>query len=186
MGAAIVLNSLLWAYALDGKQHAMFWLSPENQDTAPFSPILRHWQSATPVSTRILKGMHFFDAWRITPTMRLDPLEYDDLDSFEGELPPREKWELRAQADARTDAQLVREQTLQARAQNKTSAQMAAEIAQVHKLTTLLAERIDFLADLACSRHGYMDHVRARTSAKADKKGLNSDELAMTPLRHHW
>ena len=163
---------LLWAYALDGKQHAMFWLSPENQETAPFSPILRHWQSATPVSTRILKGMHFFDAWRIAPTMRLNPLEYDDLDSFEGEPPPREKWELRAQADARTDAQLVREQTLQARAQNKTSAQMAAEIAQVHKLATLLAERVDFLADLACSRHGYMDHVRARTSAKADKKGL--------------
>ena len=49
---------------------------------------------------------------------------------------------------------------------------MAAEIAQVHKLTTLLAERVEFLADLACSRHGYMDHVKTRTSAKADKKGL--------------
>ena len=63
--------------------------------------------------------------------MLIDPLEYDDLESFDGELPPREKWELRAQSDERTDAQLVREQTLQARAQNKTSAQMAAEIAQV-------------------------------------------------------
>ena len=28
---------LLWAYALDGKQHAMFWLSPENNETDPFS-----------------------------------------------------------------------------------------------------------------------------------------------------
>ena len=176
---------LLWAYALDGKQHAMFWLSPENQETEPFSPVLRHWQSAVPIRTRILSGMHFFDAWRIAPTMRIDPLEYDDLDSFEGELPPREKWELRAQADARTDAQLVREQTLQARAQNKTSAQMAAEIAQVHKLTTLLAERVEFLADLACSRHGYMDHVKTRTSAKGDKKGLKrragDDPLEETP-----
>ena len=81
--------------------------------------------------------------------MQLNPLEYDNLDSFEGELPPWEKWELRAQADARTDAQLVQEQTLEARAQNKTSAQMAAKIAQVHKLTTLLADRVEFLADLA-------------------------------------
>ena len=67
---------------------------------------------------------------------------------------------------------LAREQTLQARAQNKTSAQMLSEIAQVHKLTTLLAERVDFLSNLACSRHGYMDQVRTRATAKADKKGL--------------
>ena len=33
-------------------------------------------------------------------------------------------------------------------------------------------ERVDFLADLACSRHGYMDQVKTRTAAKADKKGL--------------
>ena len=51
------------------------------------------------------------------------------------------------------------------------SAQMASEITQVHKLTTL-AERVDFLADLACSRHGYMDQVKTRTTAKADEKGL--------------
>ena len=95
------------------------------------------------------------------------------MEIFEGVLPPREKWEFRAQTDARTDAQLAREQTLQARAQNKTSAQMASEIAQVHyKLTTLLAERVDFLSNLACSRHGYMDQVKTRTTAKADKKGL--------------
>ena len=49
---------------------------------------------------------------------------------------------------------------------------MASEIAQVHKLTTLLAERVEFLADLACSRHGYMDQVKTRATAKADKKGL--------------
>ena len=163
---------LLWAYALDGKQHAMFWLSPENNGTGPFSPVLRHWQSAVPIHTRILPGMQFFDAWRIAPTMLIDPLEYDDLESFDGELPPREKWELRTQSDARTDAQLAREQALQARAQNKTSAQMATEVAQVHQLTTLLAERAEFLADLACSRQGYMDNVNTRTSAKADKKGL--------------
>ena len=163
---------LLWAYALDGKQHAMFWLSPENNETDPFSPVLRHWQNAVPVRTRILPGMQFFDAWRIAPTMLIDPLAYDDLESFDGALPPREKWERRAQADARTDAQLAREQTLQARARNKTSAQMAAEIAQVHRLTTLLAERAEFLADLACSRQGYMDNVKTRTSAKADKKGM--------------
>ena len=177
---------LLWAYAMDGKQHAMFWLSPENQETDPFSPVLRHWQSAVPIRARVLPGMHFFDAWRIGPAMRIDPLENDDLDSFEGALLPREKWELRAQAGARTDAQLVREQTLQARAQNKTSAQMAAEIAQVHKLTTLLADRVEFLADLACSRHGYMDQVKTRTSAKADKKGLKrraGDDPLDAPLR---
>ena len=52
--------------------------------------------------------MHFFNAWQIA-----SPCD------FEEELPPWEKWKLRAQADARTDApQLVWEQTLQAQAQN--------------------------------------------------------------------
>ena len=59
---------------------------------------------------------------------------------------------------------------------------MAAKIAQVHKLTALLAEQVDFLADLACSRHGYMDHVRTRT-AKADKKGLKR-RAGDNPLKH--
>ena len=122
--------------------------------------------------TGILPGMHFFDAWRIAPTMQIELDDIDDLEICEEVLPPREKWEFRAQTDARTDAQLAREQTLQARAQNKTSAQMLSEIAQVHKLTTLLAERVDFLSNLACSRHGYMDQVRTRAAAKTDKKGL--------------
>ena len=113
--------------------------------------------------------------------MQIESNDREDLDSFEGVLPPREKWEFRAQTDARTDAQLAREQTLQARAQNKTSAQMASEIAQVHKLTTLLAEQVDFLADLACSRHGFMDQVKTRTTAKADKKDSN-EGLEMTLL----
>ena len=143
------------AYALDGKQHAMFWLSPANKETDPFSPVLQHWQSAMPIRADILPGMHFFDAWRIVLTMQIEPDDHKDLDSFEEVLSPREKWEFRAQNDARTDAQLAQEQTLQARAQNKTSAQMASKIAQVHKLTTLLAEQIDFLANLACSRHGF-------------------------------
>ena len=133
---------LLWAYALDGKQHAMFWLSPASEETNPFSPVLQHWQSAVPIRADILPRMHFFDAWRIVPTMQIEPDDHEDLDSFEEVLPPCEKWEFRTQTDARTDAQLAREQTLQARAQNKTSAQMASKIAQVHKLTTLLAERV--------------------------------------------
>ena len=163
---------LLWAYAFDSKKHAMFWLSPASEKTDPFSPVLRHWQSAVSIRADILPGMHFFDAWRIFPTLQIESVDHEELDSFEGVLPPREKWEFRAQTDARTDAQLAREQTLQARAQNKTSAQMVSKIAQVHKLTTLLAERVDFLADLACSRHGYMDQVETRTTAKTDKKEL--------------
>ena len=150
----------------------MFWLSPASEETDPFSPVLRHWQSAVPIRADILPGMHFFDAWRIFPTLQIESIDHEDLDSFEGVLPSCEKWEFRAQTDARTNAQLAREQTLQARAQNKTSAQMASKIAQVHKLTTLLAEQVDFLADLACSRHGYMDQVKTRTTAKADKKEL--------------
>ena len=163
---------LLWAYVLDGKQHAMFWLSPASEETDSFSPVLRHWQSAVPIRADILPEMHFFDAWQIVSTMQIKLDDPADLHSFEEVLPPCEKWEFRAQTDARTNAQLVREQTLQVCAQNKTSAQIASEIAQVHKLTTLLAERVDFLADLACSRHGYMDQVKTRTTAKADKKGL--------------
>ena len=77
---------LLWAYALDGKQHAMFWLSPANEETDPFSPVLRHWQSAAPIRADILPGMHFFDAWRIVPTMQTEPDDHEDLDSFEGPL----------------------------------------------------------------------------------------------------
>ena len=150
----------------------MFWLSPENHGENPFSPVLRHWRNGAPVNTRTLPGMYFFDAWRIVSTISLDPLEDDDLESFDGELPPREKWEFKAQSVDRTDAQLLREQTLQARAQNKSSAQTAAEIAQVHLLTTLLADRAELLSDLACARQGYMDNVKTRTSAKADRKGL--------------
>ena len=120
----------------------------------------------------ILPEMHFFDAWQIVPTLQIKSDNHADLDSFEEVLSPREKWEFRAQTDARTNAQLAQEQTLQIRAQNKTSAQMASKIAQVHKLTTLLAEQVDFLADLACSRHGYMDQIKTRTTAKTDKKEL--------------
>ena len=44
---------------------------------------------------------------------------------------------------------------------------------QLHKLSgEQEGERVEFLADLACSRHGYMDQVKTRTTAKADKKGL--------------
>ena len=157
----------------------MFWLSSASEETDPFLPVLRHWQSAVPIRADILPGMHFFNAWRIVPTMQIKLDDHEDLDSFEEVLPPCEKWEFRTQTDARTNAQLAREQTLQACAQNKTSAQMASEIAQVHKLATSLAEQVDFLADLACSRHGYMDQVKTRTTAKADKKGL-SEGLGMT------
>ena len=155
---------LLWAYALDGKQNAMFWLSPANHGDDPFAPILRHWKSGATVSTRTLPGMQFFDAWRIVSTMSIDPLDDDDLEIFDGELPPREKWEFKAPSVDRTDAQLLREQTLQARAQNKTSAQMAAEIAQAH-LTSLLADQAALLSDLACAQQGYMDNVKLRRAA---------------------
>ena len=60
---------------------------------------------------------------------------------------------------------------------------MAAKIAQGHRLTTLLAERAEFLADLACSRQGYMDNVKTRTSAKADKKGLKKRRAGEDPLK---
>ena len=69
--------------------------------------------------------MYFFDAWQIVSTMSLDLLEHNDLDSFDGELPPQEKWEFKVQSVDRTDAQLLREQTMQARAQNKSSARHA-------------------------------------------------------------
>ena len=151
---------------------AMFWLGPENHGADPFAPVLRHLQTGVPVKTRVLPGMQFFDAWRIVSTMSIDPLDDDDLESFAGELPPREKWELKAQSVDRTDAQLLREQHLQARAQNKSSAQMAAEIAQIHLLTTLLADRAELLSDLACAKQGHMDNVKTRTSAKADRKEL--------------
>ena len=47
---------------------------------------------------------------------------------------------------------------------------MAAEIAQVHRTHHLLAERADFLADLACSRQGHMDNAKVRTLAKAEER----------------
>ena len=118
----------------------MFWLCPANQETDLFWPVLRHWQSAAPVCAGILPGMHFFDAWRIAPTMQIELDDIDNLEICEG-LPPCEKWEFRAQTDARANAQLAWEQTLQVRAQNKTSAQMASKIAQVHRLTTLLRSK---------------------------------------------
>ena len=54
--------------------------------------------------------MQFFDAWRLVSTMSLNPLEDDDLKSFDGKLPPCEKSKLKAQSVDRTDAQLLQEQ----------------------------------------------------------------------------
>ena len=82
---------LLWAYALNGKQHAMFWLSPASEETDPFSLVLQHWQSAVPVCADILPGMHFFDAWQIVSTMQIKSDNHADLDCFEGVLPLCEK-----------------------------------------------------------------------------------------------
>ena len=78
---------LLWAYALDGKQHAMFWLSPASEETDPFLPVLRHWQSVVPIRADIPPGMHFFNAWRIFPTLQIESDDHEELDSFEGVLP---------------------------------------------------------------------------------------------------
>ena len=81
---------LLWAYAY-GKQHAMFWLSPASEKTDPFSPVLRYWQSAVPIRADILPGMHFFDAWRIFPTLQIESVDHEDLDSFWRSASPSRK-----------------------------------------------------------------------------------------------
>ena len=80
----------------------MFWLSPASEKTDPFSPVLRYWQSAVPIRADILPGMHFFNAWQIFPTMQIESGDHEDLDSFDGVLPSREKLEFRAQTNART------------------------------------------------------------------------------------
>ena len=104
----LLLSDMLWM-----ANNAMFWLIPANHGDDSFAPILRHWKNGAKVSTRTLPGMQFFDAWRIVSTMSIDPLEDDKFEIFDGELPPREKWEFKTQSVDRTDAQLLREQTLQ-------------------------------------------------------------------------
>ena len=130
----------------------MFWLSPTNQETDLFSPVLQHWQSAVPIRTRILSGMHFFDPGELLPPCELIRLNMTTLTVLKESSPL-----VKNGNGERRPMHAQMRNTDKAQAQNKTSAQM---------LTTLLAERVEFLAGLVCSRHGYMDHVKTRTSAR--------------------
>ena len=65
---------LLWVYAIDKQHRVMAWLGPAYSTADPFAPEIKHWKSGTLMHTVPLPGMHFFDAWRIRPSLQLDPL----------------------------------------------------------------------------------------------------------------
>ena len=65
---------LLWGYAIDKQHRVMAWLGPAYSTADPFAPDVRQWKSGTLMHTVPLPGMHFFDAWRIRPSLQLDPL----------------------------------------------------------------------------------------------------------------
>ena len=82
---------LLWGYAIDKQHRVMAWLGPASSTAEPFAPEIRHWKSGTLMRTVPLPGMHFFDAWRIRPTLQLDPLMGGTLASLgKEELIPQE------------------------------------------------------------------------------------------------
>ena len=69
----------------------MAWLGPAYSAADPFAPEVRHWKSGTLMHTIPLPGMHFFDAWRIRPSLQPDPLMGEKLASLgREELIPQE------------------------------------------------------------------------------------------------
>ena len=140
----------------------MFWLSPANEGSDPFAPLLRHWKVEPQSVLRRSPAFNSLTLGGLSPRCLWTPWMVMTSMPLMGNF-PREKWELKAQSMDRTGARLLREQTLQARASNKSSAQMAAGIAQVHLLTSLIADQAALLFDLACARQGNLDNVKLRT-----------------------
>ena len=86
----------------------------------------------TPICADILPGMHFFDAWRIVPTMQTEP----DLDSFEGVLSLAKNGNLERKLMHAPMCSWLKSRHCRPVHKNKTSAQMASKIAQVHGRTS--------------------------------------------------
>ena len=61
---------MLWGYAIDKQHRVMAWLGPAYSSEDPLALEVRHWKSGTPMHTIPLSGMHFFDAWRIRPSLQ--------------------------------------------------------------------------------------------------------------------
>ena len=83
---------MLWGYAIDKQHRVMAWLGPAyNSSSDPFAPEIRHWKSGALMHTVPLPGIHFFDAWRIRPSLQPDPLMGAQLPAMgKEELIPQE------------------------------------------------------------------------------------------------
>ena len=145
----------------------------------------------TPMHTIPLPGMHFFDAWRIRPSLQPDPQMGEKLASLgKEELIPQEPPNADyGQAD-RADIQHRREQEREAKGAAKTTAQLALEMPHVHRLAALVTEKADLLKELAIQRQSYQDEVKeaskekaaARTAAPKKQKTTDASTPPVTPM----
>ena len=159
---------MLWGYAIDKQHRVMAWLGPAYSTADPFAPKVRHWKPGTLMHTAPLPGTHFFDAWRIRPSLLRDPKMGEKLLSLgKDELIPQEAPNTDyGQAD-RADIQHRREQEREARGAAKSTAQRALETSHVHRLAALVTEKADLLKKLAILRKSHQHEVKEASKGKA-------------------
>ena len=156
----------------------MAWLGPAHSTDAPFSPEIRHWKSGKLLETVPLQGMHFFDAWRIRSSPRLESLLGGKLTALGSEeLIPYEAPHTEYGQAERADIQHRREQEREARVHAKTTAQKALELAHVHRLAVLVSDHSDMLRAMAIQRQSYQEQLKETSDVK------NEGERATTPKK---
>ena len=158
-----------WRY----KQHrVMAWLGPAyNSSSNPFAPEIRHWKSGALMHTVPIPGIHFFDAWRIRPSLRPDPLMGAQLPSMgKEELIPQEPPNADYGQNDKADVQHRREQEREARVSTKTMARLALEMSHVHRLAALVTDKADLLKALTIQRQSYQDELKEASKGKSTAK----------------
>ena len=133
-----------------------------------------------------LPGMHFFDAWRIRPSLQPD--------NWERNFPRSAKRNSsHKNPQTQTMDKLIehrREQEREARGAAKTTAQLALEMSHVRRLAALVTEKAELLKELAMLRKSYQDEVKegskgkTATSSAAPKKQKTTD-VYLPPQPHH-
>ena len=163
---------LLWGYAIDKQHRVMAWLGPAyNSSSDPFAPEIRHWKPGALMHTVPLPGIHFFDAWRIRPSLRPDPLMGAPLPSMgKEEFIPQEPPNADYGQNDRADVQHRREQERDARVSSKTMARLALEMSHVHRLAALVTDKAELLKALAIQRQSYQDELKEASKGKSTAK----------------
>lgn len=171
---------LLWRYAADDYVRPLVWLGPQGEGQGSLIPVLRHWSTAEVVHTAPLPGIHFFDAWRISPNLRV-PEGYAQLLLDEASCvdpPAQDSTQDLDQEDKQIKQQLLREQQLAAQETEITSAQRAAELGTIAQLVMTIEAHADEIAYvLQC----LAEHQASQQQAKERKQESRSGQKRPNP-----